>query len=469
MGAPQALTTIRIRTEAFARRFWRDAHAPVDAASLAFFRMAFGAAMMGEAFVYMTAGYLEHYIEAEYLFKYWGFGWVHAPPGQGIYALMALIGVSAGAIMVGYQYRAATIVFFLSFTWFFLLEAAEYLNHFYLVVLIAFLMIFLPADRLWSVDSRRRGTRSDHIPAWALWLVRFQIAVVYVGGGLAKLNPDWLRGEPMKKWLAWESDFPVIGKAFENELVGLGSSYVGLLLDLYIVPFLLWRPTRPFAFMAIVWFHLMNHTLFHIGVFPWLMILATTIFFKPDWPRAVLRWIGGGSEAGDAPKRFKPDTSRKGKVIAAVLMLFVAYNVVMPMRHWAYEGDPSWTEEGHRYAWHMKLRHKSADVTFTVVEAGEEPYEWDLDDELTNRQIGKMSVRPDMIQQYARHIQDVVEADSGGPVQVYVNATASLNFRPEQPFIDPTVDLASEPYTILPKDWIIPMQYTLDGEPIGAG
>ena len=47
------------------------------------------------------------------------------------------------------------------FIYFFLLEKAEYLNHFYLVILFLILMCFLPAERVLSIDARRRRTRTD--------------------------------------------------------------------------------------------------------------------------------------------------------------------------------------------------------------------------------------------------------------------------------------------------------------------
>jgi vitamin K-dependent gamma-carboxylase len=45
-------------------------------------------------------------------------------------------------------------------------------------------------------------------------------------------------------------------------------SYGGLLFDLLVVPFLLFRHTRPLALLAAVGFHLMNSQLFTIGIFP---------------------------------------------------------------------------------------------------------------------------------------------------------------------------------------------------------
>src|SRR5690606_31415103 len=136
-------------------------------------------------------------------------------------------------------------LFFLAFTYIFLLDQATYLNHFYLISLISFLMIFLPLDCAGSVDAwlwpkMRRATA----PAWTLWLLRFQVGVAYTFGGIAKLNSDWLRGEPMRNWLAerWGQ--------MPSETWVLFFSWGGALFDLLIVPALLWHRTRIPAFLA---------------------------------------------------------------------------------------------------------------------------------------------------------------------------------------------------------------------------
>ncbi|MDF2697959.1 MAG: Vitamin K-dependent gamma-carboxylase, partial [Labilithrix sp.] len=47
------------------------------------------------------------------------------------------------------------------------------------------------------------------MPAWVLWLVRFQIGLVYFYGGVGKLETDWLfRAMPLRIWLAANGDFP---------------------------------------------------------------------------------------------------------------------------------------------------------------------------------------------------------------------------------------------------------------------
>ena len=219
---------------------------------------------------------------------------------------------------LGLFYRLATTLFWLAFTYVFLLDQANYLNHFYLVCLISGLLIVIPAHHTlslarWLSPTKialwvrhlpggpsifRRGSvpppmLSPHqtattIPYWSLLCLRLQLSIVYIYGGIAKLNYDWLGGQPMRLWLADRLDFPVVGHLFTEEWVVYFFSYGGLLFDLCVVPLLLWPRTRPIAFLVSLIFHLTNAALFDIGIFPWFMIAATTLFFEPEWPK---QWL----------------------------------------------------------------------------------------------------------------------------------------------------------------------------------
>ncbi len=126
---------------------------PVDIASLIWFRIAFGAIMFWEVCRYFKFDWISRYwIEPELHFSYYGFGFLEPLPGVGMYILWIALGLLALLISVGKWYRFAATLFFLGFTYSFLLEQARYLNHFYLVSLISFLMVFLPAHRGGSLD-----------------------------------------------------------------------------------------------------------------------------------------------------------------------------------------------------------------------------------------------------------------------------------------------------------------------------
>jgi hypothetical protein len=429
---------------------------PVDIASLVAFRIAFGALMAVEAYRYLTSGWIPRYwIDPGFYFTFQGFDWVKPWGGDGMYLHFGALGALAVCVMIGLSYRVTTTLFFAGFTYVFLLDKANYLNHFYLIALIGFVMILVPAHRSFSVDARLNPKlRSSTVPAWALWLVRFQVGIAYFYAGIAKLNSDWLHGEPLRRWLLDSTDFPLIGRWLDEPAAAYLFSYGGLALDLSAVPLLLWRRTRPFIFAALVGFHVMNTQLFSIGIFPYLMLGATTIFFDPGWPRRLLRL-----DAREAPAS-RPSRLRATQwALVAVLGVFAAYNVLVPLRHFAYPGEVHWTEEGHRFAWHMKLRDKAADeVVFLVTSPGGETTEVRAGEFLTPRQAEKMAARPDMILQAAHELARRGRAAGEGKVQVRALTSVSLNGRRPQPLVDPKVDLAAQPRRIGHEDWIVPLR-----------
>ncbi len=434
---------------------------PVDTASIVFFRVAFGAVMLVEVWRYFANGWIDgYYIKPTFFFKYYGFGWVQPWPGEAMNWHFIALGVLALFIMVGFLYRVSTILFFLGFTYVFLLDQTHYLNHFYLISLISLLLIFVPTHRAASVDSwLRPRIQSDFVPAWGLWLLRAQIGIAYFDAGLAKLNPDGLRGEPMRMWLASSKqmtmlgDFIPVGRLFTNEYVVYWFTYGGLLLDLFIVPCLLWRRTRPFAFAAAMLFHLLNAKLFDIGVFPWFALTATLLFFEPDWPRRIFNW----PRSEDRSNRVLVGAygSSRPRLTATLFWGFVAIQILCPLRHFLYPNIVHWSEEGHRFAWHMKLRSKSARARFVVTDA-ETGQKWTVkpSDYLTRRQYRKMAGQPDMILQFAHHLAEEYRLRGHAGVEVHAFVEAALNGRKYQPLIDPTVNLAAVKRSLGHATWI---------------
>jgi vitamin K-dependent gamma-carboxylase-like protein len=263
---------------------------PVDIAGLVYFRIAFYSLMCWEAWRFLAGNWVGlNFVGKEFYFTYWPLTFVQPWPGNGMYIHLYVMAAVAFGLVLGLFYRVLATLFFLLFTYLFLLEKALYLNHFYLGCLLSFLMIFVPAHRAYALDAWRNPSwRTRTIPAWPIWLLRFQVGVPYFFGGIAKLNLDWLRGEPLRLWLSTERDFPLLGPLFAHEGVVWLMVYGSLVFDLSVVFFLLNRRTRVFAYIAALLFHFLNSRLFVIGVFPWMMIAATALFFEPDWPRRVL-------------------------------------------------------------------------------------------------------------------------------------------------------------------------------------
>ena len=461
--------------ENFLRRICAALFEPVDISFLVFFRIVFGGIMLWEVYRYFTYGWISrYYIEPALTFTYYGFGWVKPWPGHGMYIHFLVLGVAAACLMVGFFYRIAAPVFFLAFTYSFLLDQTRYLNHFYLVCLISFLMCFLPAERAFSVDGLlRRKIRSEVVPVWTLWLLRAQVGIPYFYGGLAKLNSDWIHGgEPMRTWLRPLTRMPELGPIFAANWVVYSFVIGGLLLDLLVVPLLLWRRTRLFAFAAAVVFNLINAVVFDIGIFPWLMLGALLIFFPPDLVRRLARaFMSPAEEFGDpepsqvsvTPKTVAegsgcPALSASQKVVTGLLAAYLAVQFLFPLRHYLYPGNVSWTEEGHNFAWHMKLRTKSGEAIFTATHP-QSGQTWTIkpQDYLKPHQVMKMTTKPDLIVLFSHYLAEEKRREGYDDVEVRARVMVSLNGRQPQLLIDPNVDLAKEQVSLLPARWIVPL------------
>ncbi|HEY9229358.1 MAG TPA: HTTM domain-containing protein, partial [Gemmatimonadaceae bacterium] len=380
-------------------------------------------------------------------------------PAAGMYAHFAFIAFAGLLVAAGIWYRISAWALWASFTYVFLIDQARYLNHFYAASLFALLLAVVPAHHAYSFDAKRKHTPHT-VPTWALWLLRAQLGAIYFFGGIAKLNSDWLRGEPMRSWLIERTNSPVIGAIVGNQLELIVFSYGGLLFDLLVVPALLWRRTRLVAFVIAILFHFINSQIFSIGIFPIMMIVATTLFFEPNWPR---RWFGEVAERGSAaaatrrqfglPLTFgsTPPLSRS---TALLIGAYVLIQIVVPLRHFAYPGDVAWTEEGHRFAWRMMLREKQGAARFFVTDsATHETMIVEPNTRLALWQVTAMTSRPDMLLQFARYLA----AERAGPSQsisVRAQVLVSLNRGEQRLLIDPQVDLSHEARTLWPASWI---------------
>lgn len=430
--------------------------ASVDIAALVYFRIAFGALMLWEVIRYFENGWItRYYVEPSFHFTYYGFDWVRPWPGSGMYIHFVVLGVLAICIMLGLFYRVSTILFFFGITYVFLLDQTQYLNHMYLISLISFLLIFVPAHRSLSLDAALRPKiRSSVAPAWSLWLLRTQLGIVYFFGGIAKLNGDWLQGEPMRLWLAQRTDFPLIGRWFTEAWTPYLFSYGGLLFDLLFVPFVLWRRTRPFALLIAVIFHVTNSRLFSIGIFPWFMITANLLFLAPSWPRRLLR---RKQDWGSQPT-CSPALGVRQRAIVAAISIYLVVQVLVPLRHFLYPGDVRWTEQGHYFSWRMKLRDKEGEAQFFVTDPVNQ-VSWEVDpfSYINERQYEEMVDRPDMILQLAHHIANSLRSQGYAQIEVRAWVMVSLNEREPQLLIDPDVDLAAQPRSVLAAQWIEPL------------
>lgn len=434
--------------------------------------------MLWEVFRYWSAGWIsEFYIQPNFLFKYYGFEWVHPWPGDGMYVHFAVLGVAALFIAAGFLYRLSIVVFFLGFSYVFLLDQARYLNHFYLVILFNFLLIFLPAHRNFSIDAliwpQKRSTKT---PLWTLWILRFQMEVILIFAGIVKINSDWLQLEPLRMWLSYRADMPVVGWFYTQDWAVAIAAYGVIVLHVIGAPLLLWKRTRLIVFCVYACFHTLNHFTFNIGIFPWITLFASLVFFDPDWPRQVKATISRFMKIKMDTPSIASDTSLttgidnyfaikpwNRNLIFGFCAAWALFQVLVPLRHFLYPGNVSWTEEGHRFAWQMKLRDKKGFADFMIF-SHDTDQKWYVSPEeyLVKKQVRKMPTQPDMILQFAYFLEEQwIKKYNLKDVEIRVNNYVSLNGREPAQMIDSEVDLTKIKRSLAKAEWILPLNEPL--------
>lgn len=455
-----------LKSEGLANALCVRLFAPVDIASLVAYRIGFGLMMAGWAIHYVLTDRVgQVYVRPRFHFTYYGFDWVQPWPGGLMYVHFIALALLGLAVAAGLCYRASTVMLTLGFVYVFLLDRTNYQNHYYLMALISGAMTILPAHRAASMDVfHKLVTPSRTTPAWTVWLLRFHIALPYFFGGIAKLDADWLAGEPMRQHLR---EHPLIAgyAPFMSSNLGVGVIvWGGLLFDLLIVPLLLWRRTRLLAYVLCMGFHLTNALLFRIHVFPWFMIVATTIFFVPDWPR---RLLGKRTTAASSIARPPVQTafSSSQRLCVAALGLYCLFHLFWPLRHFTYGGHTNWTDRGHYFAWRMMLREKASGIRYTMTDP-QTGSTWHPDIRLAinDEQSNRFVRDPEMILHMAHFLCETYAAATGKRAEVRALVLTSLNGRKPQLLIDPEVDLAAQPRGCHARAWIVPLREPLRAE-----
>lgn len=437
-------------------------------APLVVFRIVFGMLMLGAAIRFILKGWVNDlYIQPQFYFTYYGFEWIKPLGEFGMYALFALMIISYICIILGYFYRVATVVAFSAFTYVELIDKSTYLNHYYFVSAVLFLLIFLPANTYFSLDVLRKPSlKQVAVPRYAIDVLKLQLAIVYIFAGIAKLNYDWLfRAMPLKIWLPANAHFPVIGSFLDEEWVAYFFSWFGAIYDLFIVLFLINKRTRMVAYLFVIVFHVMTKMLFPIGVFPYVMILSTLIFFSEDFHKKIIELlirikllrVNNFTTLSSNTTPSLSVNNIKSNVLITFFVIYFVIQVLLPWRFLLYPGKLFWTEQGFRFSWRVMLMEKAGTAFFYVKDAETGLESEVMNDEfLTKNQEKMMATQPDMIVQYAHYLKQQYEKKGFKNPQVRAEAYVTLNGSGSRLFIDSTVDLAKQKESFAPKDFILP-------------
>jgi len=424
----------------------------IDNSGLIIFRIIFGLLCALEAFGAIFTGWIRRtLIEPEFTFSFIGFEWLQPLPGNWMYVYYFIMGLLGLCIMLGYKYRFSMLMFALMWTATYLMQKSSYNNHYYLLMLLSYLMVFLPANKYASLDAKLNPSlKQISMPSWCKWVFVLQLFILYTYASLAKFYPDWLDGSVMSILMRSKANYFIIGELLQQQTVHYMLAYGGILFDGLIIPLLLFKPTRKYAFFASIFFHLFNSIVFQIGIFPYMSLAFSLFFFEPKIIRNIFLKKKDFYDANEI------SVPKHSKILISLFSIYFIVQVALPLRHHFFKGDVLLTEEGHRLSWRMMLRAKSGRTTYSVIDAETNlEIKIRLDDYLTKKQQRGASTKPDVIWQFAQHLKQDY-AKKGKTIKVYVNAFVSINGKASKRFIDPKVDIANEEWHHFKhQDWIL--------------
>lgn len=443
---------------------------PVQSFTTEIFLRLFGLVILFQVGSYQKAGFIENGIlTPQFLFTYDFFSWVK-PFSAGSMKVIPLLLIASGILIILNKFRKiALVTFLILFSYLFLLEKSYYNNHFYLMILLAFLFLFYKPQK--SNDGK------SYIPFWFLLLLQIQIVVVYFYGGIAKLSTDWLvHMQPMTELLKSSAKNAVLPSLNDSSLALLLLTYGGLLFDLAI-GFLLWKKeTRKTAILLCLFFHGFNLLLFNfgpggdIGIFPMMMMGSCVLFVNPELLRNKIAAFFPSQKG--KPQKQKKD-SQKNAVLLSVnhktltLIFFSFYlmlQLLLPFRHLIYKGNTSWTGRGNRFAWRMKVHKKLSSVQYYFqLNREDQPKPADIGIIINTMQQNALGEDPSMLLQMAHYLGEDLKKAGYPDAVITASAKVSLNGRPYQFIIDSTQNLLSLKHHAFKNDeWILPLKEEIE-------
>jgi hypothetical protein len=431
----------------------KKAFDPIDNSPLILFRITFGLLIAAESIVAIFTGWVKkNLIDPTVPIPHIGFDFLVPLPGNGMYFYFTTMGILGVLIAFGYKYRFSLGLYTLLWSSVYLMQKASYNNHYYLLILVCLIMLFLPANQYASLDAKKNpAIKSLTMPRWCSWVMIFQMTIVYFFATLAKFYPDWLDGTFTGILFSNLSNFPVLGSVFTEKWFHVFIAYAGIFFDGLIIPALLWKKTRNIAFVASLLFHLFNSVTLQIGIFPYFALSFIVFFYSPETIRHIF--------FKKKPQLQVEDLSKNYSYSNAITYFFIPFfilQLILPIRHYFIKGDVLWTEEAHRLSWRMMLRQKSGITNFKVIDKNtkqELPY--NIIEKLTRKQLGLVSSKPDGIWQMAQHIKKEF-AEKGIEVSIFIDSKLSVNQKPYKTFIDPTVDFAEAEWNYFGhNEWIL--------------
>lgn len=268
-------------------RFW---FAPVPTSTVALFRIALGIATFAWAVALgpnLSTFFGPGGLEPMPVDVTWGVlgraneTWV-------LVAMYVVLLASAAAVTVGLFTRAASVTMFVAVFSFVERSPSIFNSGDGLLRILTFLLVFMPAGAMWSLDarrSRRRGTPAVVVrPVWALRLVQIQVSVLYASAVWTKVRGGgWTDGTAMSYvWRMGDiTRFALPDAIVTSSTASSVVAYLTLAVELMLAV-LIWVPSaRPVVIGLGVLLHLGIDVTLRIGFFSILVTVSYVAFLAP--------------------------------------------------------------------------------------------------------------------------------------------------------------------------------------------
>src|SRR5690554_1543270 len=237
-----------------------------------------------EAFGAIALGWVRYtLVDQPFTFNFIGFDFLQYLQGEWMYAHFAIMGIFGIGVMLGYKYRFSMFAYAVMWSAVYLMQKSNYNNHYYLMMLLCWLMAFLPANGALSIDAKTNPKiRSASMPRWALLVVILQVWIVYTFAAVNKLYPGWLNGDAIAAFMAGKSNYPLIGELLQLKWLQMILVYAGIFFDLLIVRLWLFNRRLLLVFVLSLIFPFFNSLFFQIGIFPYMSLAFALFFFTPE-------------------------------------------------------------------------------------------------------------------------------------------------------------------------------------------
>lgn len=181
--------------------------------------------------------------------------WLPVLPSGALRIFIAVWIVAALLFALGWKTRVAGAVLVLTTGYALIVDQQTYSNHLYFLVLVILLLTISDSGAAWSLDARRHGARSE-VAAWPIFLLKFQVTIVYLFSALAKITPEYLGGEILTRSLK-QAGWLAVPLAWRGPMAMSAMAVASIAAELFIA-FGLWSPRlRRYAIFVGVAFHLL--------------------------------------------------------------------------------------------------------------------------------------------------------------------------------------------------------------------